>query len=54
MRGELHIAPNLPEHRPLGSINRVRSKAYESSTKYRHLTNATPRIEPTDISQMPD
>jgi hypothetical protein len=27
MRGELHIAPNLPEHRPLGSINRVRSKA---------------------------
>ena len=44
----------LPEHRPLGSINRVRIKAYESSANYRHLTNATPRVEPTDISQLPD
>ncbi len=44
----------LPEHLPLGSINRVRIKAYESSAKYRHLMNATPRTEPTDISQLPD
>lgn len=44
----------LPEHLPLGSINRVRIKAYESSAKYRHLMNATPRVEPTDISQLPD
>jgi len=44
----------LPEHRPLGSINRVRIKAYESSAAYRHTTNAQPRTEPTDISQLPD
>ncbi|TPG59505.1 catalase, partial [Hymenobacter nivis] len=37
-----------------GSINRVRIKAYESSAKYRHMMNATPRVEPTDINQMPD
>ncbi len=44
----------LPEHRPLGSINRVRIKAYESSAQYRHLMNATPRTEPTSIDQLPD
>jgi hypothetical protein len=44
----------LPEHLPLGSINRVRIKAYASSTNYRHATNAQPKIEPTDISQLPD
>ena len=44
----------LPEHRPLGSINRVRIKAYESSAAYRHTTNAQPRTEPTDINQLPD
>ncbi len=44
----------LPEHRPLGRINRVRIKAYESSAAYRHTTNAQPRTEPTDISQLPD
>jgi hypothetical protein len=44
----------LPEHLPLGSINRVRIKAYDSSTKYRHATNAQPKVEPTDISQLPD
>lgn len=44
----------LPEHRPLGSINRVRIKAYESSAAYRHTPNAQPRTEPTDISQLPD
>jgi hypothetical protein len=44
----------LPEHQPLGSINRVRIKAYASSTNYRHATNAQPKVEPTDISQLPD
>ena len=44
----------LPEHLPLGSINRVRIKAYETSTAYRHHLNAQPRIEPRDISQLPD
>jgi hypothetical protein len=44
----------LLEHRPLGSINRARIKAYESSTAYRHHMNAQPRLEPRDISQLPD
>ena len=44
----------LPAHLPLGSINRVRIKAYETSTAYRHHMNAQPRIEPRDISQLPD
>ncbi|MVN78317.1 catalase [Hymenobacter sp. HMF4947] len=44
----------LPEHRPLGSINRARIKAYESSAAYRHHMNAQPRIEPRDISELPD
>ncbi len=44
----------LPEHLPLGSINRVRIKAYASSTNYRHATNAQPKVEPTDINQLPD
>ncbi|RTQ48532.1 catalase [Hymenobacter gummosus] len=44
----------LPEHQPLGSINRVRIKAYERSTAYRHHMNAQPRVEPRDISQLPD
>lgn len=44
----------LPEHLPLGSINRARIKAYERSTAYRHHMNAQPRVEPRDISQLPD
>jgi hypothetical protein len=44
----------LLEHQPLGSINRVRIKAYESSAARRHAMNATPRIEPRDISELPD
>ena len=44
----------LPEHLPLGSINRVRIKAYASSTNYRHAMNAQPKVEPTDINQLPD
>ena len=44
----------LPEHLPLGSINRARIKAYETSTAYRHRMNAQPRIEPRDINQLPD
>jgi hypothetical protein len=44
----------LPEHRPLGSINRARIKAYEASTAYRHHMNAQPRLEPRDINQLPD
>lgn len=44
----------LPEHRPLGSIQRVRMKAYELSSRYRHETNQQPRVEPRSIDEMPD
>lgn len=43
----------LPEHRPLGSIMRVRRLAYERSTQYRHAMNVQPRTEPRDISEIP-
>lgn len=44
----------LPEHRPLGNIMRVRKLAYETSSKYRHHMNASPRVEPTSIDELPD
>jgi hypothetical protein len=43
----------IPEHRPLGSIQRVRIKAYEASSRYRHEMNVAPRVEPTSIDEMP-
>ena len=44
----------LPEHRPLGSIQRSRKVAYEVSTQYRHKMNATQIKEPTSIDELPD
>jgi hypothetical protein len=44
----------LADHRPLGSIMRVRIKAYEASTAFRHKMNNAPRIEPRDIAELPD
>ncbi|TDH50146.1 catalase family protein [Mycobacterium talmoniae] len=44
----------LAEHRPLGSINRLKKQVYEASSQFRHTVNAAPRIEPTDIAQLPD
>jgi hypothetical protein len=43
----------LADHRPLGSINRVRMKAYEASTAFRHERNNAPRVEPRDITELP-
>ena len=43
----------LPEHQPLGSIMRVRIKAYEKSSAFRHEMNVQPRTEPRDISEIP-
>ncbi len=37
----------LPEHRPLGGINRVRRGVYESLAKLRHTLNEVPQEEPT-------
>lgn len=44
----------LPDHRPLGSIMRVRRQAYETSSAYRHRVNARPRVEPRTIDELPD
>jgi Catalase len=37
---------SLPEHRPLGSINRVRRVVYEEISRARHRMNGVPRPEP--------
>jgi hypothetical protein len=38
---------SLPEHRPLGLVNRVRKVAYHEISKLRHKLNDTSRREPT-------
>jgi hypothetical protein len=38
---------SLPEHTPLGGINRARKVVYEIISKYRHERNNAPRREPT-------
>jgi hypothetical protein len=43
----------LPEHKPLGVINRVRSLVYPEISKYRHALNNAPRIEPTADGHSP-
>lgn len=37
----------LPEHRPLGAVNRVRRIVYEEVSRLRHAMNGVPRAEPT-------
>lgn len=44
----------IPEHKPLGSLMRSRLKAYETSSNFRHNMNAVKRVEPRDISEIPD
>lgn len=43
----------LVEHRPLGSIMRLRRHAYKLSSDLRHKINARPLVEPSDISELP-
>lgn len=38
---------SLPEHRPLGGVNRARKKVYQVISEYRHSENGVPRKEPT-------
>lgn len=37
----------LPEHRPLGVVNRVRRAVYEEGSRLRHRLNGVPHEEPT-------
>ncbi len=41
---------SLPEHRPLGGINRARKIVYETLSKFRHQQNEAPRKEPTGFA----
>jgi hypothetical protein len=38
---------SLPEHRPLGGMNRARRVIYNTLSEYRHQRNDAPRREPT-------
>lgn len=44
----------IAEHRPLGSIQRVRMQVYEASSRYRHEMNQQPKVEPRSLQEMPD
>jgi hypothetical protein len=37
----------LPEHRPLGNVNRTRKRLYDAISEFRHQMNEQPRTEPT-------
>jgi catalase len=39
---------SLPEHQPLGGINRARKEVYQSISKLRHELNDVPKREPTE------
>lgn len=45
---------SLPEHRPLGGINRVRRTVYETISTLRHQLNRAPRSEPTALPASAD
>ena len=44
----------LADHRPLGSIMRLRREAYRTSSMFRHDKNGKAMIEPRDIAECPD
>lgn len=44
----------LADHRPMGSINRLKLEVYDASSIFRHRMNKTDRIEPKDINELPD
>ena len=39
---------SLPEHRPLGSTNRIRRQVYRMISDLRHARNGVPSVEPTE------
>ena len=42
----------LPEHRPIGGVNRVRREVYFAISQFRHQRNAVPVQEPTPETQV--
>ena len=43
----------LPEHRPLGTVNRIRRVVYDAVSSLRHRLNGVPRTEPTGDEHFP-
>jgi len=43
----------LPEHRPLGGVNRARRQVYRALSSFRHDRNAAPREEPSRHDAIP-
>ncbi|MFA7509162.1 MAG: catalase family protein [Mycolicibacterium vanbaalenii] len=43
----------IDEHRPLGSINRLKLRVYEESSIFRHEANGAEYLEPADLSAFP-
>ena len=43
---------SLPEHQPLGSINRARRVIYQAVSEFRHRINGSKRLEPTQLSEI--
>ncbi len=39
----------LPEHEPVGGLNRARRAVYQELSRYRHAENGTPRVEPRGL-----
>lgn len=44
----------IEDHRPLGSINRLKLKVYVESSKFRHEKNGRARCEPKTIDELPN
>jgi len=43
----------LAAHRPLGSINRLKLRAYDASSDFRHQMNGVARREPASVDELP-
>lgn len=44
----------IAEHRPLGSINRLKKDVYLKSSEFRHEKNGKARLEPSVAAEIPD
>jgi hypothetical protein len=42
---------SLPEHRPIGGVNRIRKSVYEQISTLRHTANRVPRREPAAFEE---
>jgi hypothetical protein len=44
----------IEDHRPLGSINRLKRRVYNASSDFRHTKNNVDKFEPRDVSDLPN